>query len=281
MKRIVGLAALVLACGQVAQAQVTTYSDRGAWNSAAGGFVQTENFNSFVTDTNFQGDVVPLLNMTITHLNGINDPTKNFIDVFPFAEDGKRSIDNTPYVLGEVDDSGAMIRIDFTSPITGWGADFASHDASAVIDVFDEFNNWIGTTAQVAAEKTFYGFHLGPGQSAGRIELKFVGIFNDLFGMDNLSFFDSSAPPDPVTLAANLVASVNAITTLNEGHAMSLTRQLRAVLELISKGRTRPATRILNAFVLEVQALVGNGSLTSGVGQALIADAAVIAALLE
>ena len=106
MKRIVGLAAVVLACGQVAQAQVTTYSDCVGWNAAAGGFVQTEDFNSFGTDTSFQGAVVPLLNMTITHLNGTSDPTKNFIDVFPFAEDGKRSIDNTPYVLGEVSDIG-------------------------------------------------------------------------------------------------------------------------------------------------------------------------------
>ena len=121
MKRIVGLAAVILTCGQVAQAQVTTYSDRVAWNSAAGGLVQMEDFNSFVTDTSFQGAVVLLLNMAITHLNGINDPTKNFIDVFPFAENGKRSFDNTPYVLGEVNDSGAIIRIDFTSPITGWG----------------------------------------------------------------------------------------------------------------------------------------------------------------
>ena len=155
-----------------------------------------------------------------------------------------------------------------------------SHDASAVIDVFDQFNNLIGTTAQIATDTTFYGFHLSAGQTAGRIELRFVGIFNDLFGMDNLSFLDSSAPPDPVTLTANLVASVNAITTLNEGHAMSLTRKLRAVLGLMSKGQTPAAINILNAFVLHVQALVGSGSLTSSVGQALIADAAVIAALL-
>jgi len=77
------------------------------------------------------------------------------------------------------------------------------------------------------------------------------------------------------------------MTTLNEGHRTSLTRKLDAVLALISNGGTPGAGRqtfaavnILNAFVLEVQALVGNGSLTSGAGQALIAEAAVIAALL-
>ena len=46
---------------------------------------------------------------------------------------------------------------------------------------FHQFNKLIGTTAPVAAETTFYGFHLGAGQSGGRIELKFVGMFNDSF----------------------------------------------------------------------------------------------------
>jgi hypothetical protein len=288
MRRIAGLAILVLAYGQVAQAQVTTYSDRAAWNSAAGAFILTEDLNSFVTDTSFQGAVVPLLNMTITEGNGppFNNPV-NFVDVFPFEEDGKRSIDGTTYVLGEVVENATTIRIDFASPVTGWGADFVSHDAATVIDVFDQFDNLIGTTAQVGAETTFYGFLLGPGQSAGRIELRFSSITNDLFGMDNLSLVDSSAPPSPVTLTENLAVSVTAMTTLDEGHRTSLTRKLDAVLALISNGgtpgaggQTRAAVNILNAFVLEVQALVSNGSLTSGAGQALIAEAAVIAALL-
>lgn len=289
MLRIIGLAVVVLACGQAAQAQVTTYSDRAAWNAAAGAVTLTENFNSFVTDTTFQGAVVPLLNMTITEANGspFNNPV-NFVDVFPFEEDGKRSIDGTAYVLGEVVENGTTIRISFTSPVTGWGADFVSHDGATVIDVFDQFDNLIGTTAQVGAETTFYGFLLGPGQSAARIELRFASITNDLFGMDNLSFVDASAPPDPVSLTEDLAVSVTAMTTLNEGHRASLTRKLDAVLALISNGatpgagrQTLAAVKILNAFVLEVQALMGNGSLTAGAGQALIAEAAVIAALLE
>lgn len=288
MQRIFVLAMVVLACGQVVQAQVTTYSDRAAWNSAAGGVTLTEDLNSFVTDTSFQGALVPLLNMAITEDNGppFNTPV-NFVDVFPFEEDGKRSIDGTAYVLGEVVENGTTIRINFTSPVTGWGADFVSHDGATVIDAFDQFGNLIGTTAQVGAENTFYGFLLGPGQSAARIELRFAGITNDLFGMDNLSFVDSSAPPSPVTLTESLAVSVTALTTLNEGRRASLTRKLDAVLALISNGGTPgvgrgsvAAVNILNAFVLEVQALIGNGSLPSGVGQALIAEAAVITALL-
>jgi len=288
MQRTVGLAVAMLTVAQVGQAQVTTYSDRAAWNSAAGAVTLTEDLNSFVTDTTYQGVVVTLLNMTMTEVNGspFNNPV-NFVDVFPFEEDGKRSIDGTPYVLGEVVENGTAIRIEFTSPVTGWGADFVSHDAATVIDVFDQSDNLIGTTAQVGAETTFYGFLLGPGQSAARIDLRFAGVTNDLFGMDNLSLVDTSAPPDPVSLTENLAGSVTAMTTLREGHRASLTRKLDAVLALISNAGTPAADRqvqaainVLNAFVLEVQALIGNGSLTSGVGQGLIAEAALITALL-
>ena len=106
--------------------------------------------------------------------------------------------------------------------------------------------------------------------------------------MDDLSFAGSAAAPNPVTLVMSLTASVNAIPTINAGQAQSLVGKLNGALALISGGqgqgqaaRTLAAVRIFNAFILEVQALVGAGSLNSAVGQALIADAAVIAALLQ
>jgi hypothetical protein len=90
-----------------------------------------------------------------------------------------------------------------------------------------------------------------------------------------------------VTLTTSLFASVNAITMLPAGQAESLTRKLAGVLSLIAKGgpgqpgRNAAAVRTLTAFILEVQALINSGSLTSVVGQALIADAALISALLQ
>lgn len=288
MRRVVGLAAVVLACAQIAEAEVTTYSDRAAWSAATTGSVQTETLNSFAADTSFIGAVVPLLNMTMTEVNGTGPSDVNFIDVFPFEEDGKRAIDGTTYVLGDVRDGGTRILIQFASPVNGWGADLVSHDPSTLIDVFDQFDNLIGTTASVGDENTFYGFHLGVGLSAARIEITLTaGGFNDRFGMDNLSFAGSAAPPNPVTLTTSLVSSVNAIPTLNDGQAQSLAGKLNGVLALISKQgaaqdkRNLAAVRMLNAFVLEVQTLMNIGSLSSAVGQALIADAASIAALLQ
>jgi hypothetical protein len=283
MKRIVLLTFVALAYGQVAHAQVTTFSDRAAWSAAAGEFVQTEDLNSFVTDTSFQNTVIPLLNMAITQLNGppANGNFPNFIDVFPFAEEGRRSIDNTTFIVGEVDDGGTRISIQFTQPVTGWGADFGSHDGDTVIDVFDPFGNLLGTTAGVEGDATFYGFHLAAGQTAGRIELKFIGTFNDLFGMDNLSFVEASGAPDPVALTASLITAVAGLDTINGGEATSLTQKLDAVVALASRGQTRAAINMLNAFVLQIDALVSSGSLTPSAGQALIADAAVIAALLS
>ena len=286
MRRVVGLAVVVLACAQVVEAQVTTYSNRAAWIAAASGSVQTETFNAFAADTTFQGAVVPLLNMGIT-LNGSSPTDVNLIDVFPLIEDGKRAIDGTSYALGLIG-GGTTIQIQFTSPVTGWGADLVSHDGFTVINVFDQFNNLLGTTSNVAVEDTFYGFHLGFGQSAARIELVFTTVTNDRFGMDNLSFAGSAAPPNPAALTTSLATSVNAIPTLNAGQAQSLVGKLSGVLALISNGqgpgqggRNLAAVRMLNAFIREVQALMSTGALSSSVGQALIADAAVIAALLQ
>ena len=287
MRRVVGLAALVLVCSTIAEAQVITYSERAAWSAAATGLVQTENLNSFAVDTTFNDAVVPLLSMTITQLNGDASNPANFIDVFPFEEAGKRSIDGTTYVLGDVRDDGTRIQIQFAIPVTGWGADFVSHDGFTVIDVFDQFDNLLGTTASVATENTFYGFHLGVGQTAARIELAFTNVTNDRFGMDNLSLARSAAAPDPLTLTGSLATSVNAIPTLNTGQAKSLLAKLNGVLRFISNGQepgqsaSNPAVKMLNAFVLEVHALMSAGSLSSSVGQALIADSAVIAALLR
>jgi hypothetical protein len=135
--------------------------------------------------------------MTIQEINGPSSNSfANFIDASPFEENGKRSPNGTTYVLAEADDSGALIRIDFASPVTGWGADLVSHDGFLVIDVFDQSNSLIGTTTSVAVDTTFYGFHLGASQTAKRIELKFIGLTNDLFGMDNLSFTGSPAVCD-------------------------------------------------------------------------------------
>jgi hypothetical protein len=282
-----GLAGFILAWAQVVEAQVTTYSDRSAWIAAASGSVQTEDFNSFAADTTFKTAVIPLLNMTITQLEGDASNPANFIDVFPHEEEGKRSIDGTTYVLADVRDDGTRIRIQFTEPVTGWGADFVSHDGLTVIDLFDQFGNPFGTTANVAAEDTFYGFHLGPGQSAAEIQLTFTGVTNDRFGMDNFSFAGSAAPPNPVSLTTSLVTSVNAIPALNPGQAGSLVAKLDTVLAFLSGQRpgqgagNPPAVRMLNSFVLQVQALMSSGSLSASVGQALITDAAVVAALLQ
>lgn len=213
MRRFVELVVVlcVLMWGQLAQAQVTTFSDRTAWNSAVGGLIQTEDLNGFIADTSFQNAGVALLNMTIEEING---PPSNFpanlIDAPPLEENGKRS-NGTSYVLGEIDSSpGTTIRIDFLNPVSGWGADFISHDADAVIDIFDQSDNLIGTTTSVSADTTFYGFHLDAGESAGRIELRFGGVFNDLFGMDDLSFVQSASAP-PCTLDLTLTLNANTL----------------------------------------------------------------------
>ena len=71
------------------------------------------------------------------------------------------------------------------------------------------------------------------------------------------------------------------VTTINGGEETSLRQKLNTVVALASRGQTRAAVNMLNAFVLQIHALVSSGSLSPSAGQALIADAAVIAALLQ
>jgi hypothetical protein len=185
-------------------------------------------------------------------------------------------------VLGEVDDAGARIRIDFATPVTGWGADLVSHDASTVIDIFDESNGLIGTTSAVATEDTFYGFHLGGGQTAARIELNFVGVTNDLFGMDDLSFVQSSAP-NPTAQIAAIVESLEVLEeagTISSGRANALTKSLDGALAKVDS-QPEVAVQKLSAFVHKVMALIRSGHLSLADGQALVAAAQnAIAALL-
>ena len=115
-----------------------------------------------------------------------------------------------------------------------------------------------------------------------RIELTFIGLTNDLFGMDDLSFTGSSSP-GPAQQIAALGASVAALEsagTIDAGQANSLTRILDAALRRVDRD-PEAAVGMLSAFVQHVMALVRSGALSSTDGQALVVAAQnAIAALL-
>ena len=193
-----------------AAAQVTTHNNRVAWQAAAapnGG----EDFNSFVADATFQNVAVPISNGSVLGEPGSNGGETNKIDVLPAELLATYIIDNSPLLLGDVV-SSQKITIAFTTPVTAWGADFKgiSDGGPTVrdtrISVYDNSNNLLGSvltsSSNSGVDLQFYGFTLGAGQSASRLELRNLTTSNDVFGLDNSQFTLVPEPSSALAVAA-------------------------------------------------------------------------------
>ena len=80
----------------------------------------------------------------------------------------------------------------------------------------------------------------------------------------------------PHQAAETLIGSINDLVTrgvLSSGHANSLISKLRAAMQQMDRGNRNAAVNLLQAFINEVNALIGNGSLPAAEGQLLL-DAA-------
>ncbi len=206
---ILSLAFVVICGANVVHASILPFSDRGTWETAVGSF-QTEDVNSFLVDTEFQTAPVSLLNMTISQLNGppFNGNLSNKVDVSPFAFNF--SVNGTPDVIMEVELVGAnnhtQVRMDFTSPVSAWGADFRNHFGSYVqpfVNVFDTGGVLQGTIS--LQTDGFHGFRFDAGELAGHLIIRndnSASIGNAFLAMDDLSFASSLAPvPEPASVA--------------------------------------------------------------------------------
>src|SRR5581483_8206367 len=137
----VGLAIGLMSAPNAAHAGITTFTNRATWSAAASPN-GAENFNGFGADATFQNTSVAISNGTVTGEPGSNGAQTNKIDAPALEFGGVYSIDGTSELLGDVVGS-QQFTINFTTPVTAWGADFkgvADGGRTTRIDVFDSTN---------------------------------------------------------------------------------------------------------------------------------------------
>ena len=187
--------AVVLAAAPASAATFTRYTDRTAFEAAAG-FVAKETFNSYQSDTDFSNSSIDFGTFRLVH-------TRNFggdhalVDAPPLASSGT-GIDGTPLVRFTVTDFSnryADLMIDFASPITAFGGNFSSGSVGQVYFEVDGIN-LLGT----ATGDGFIGFTSDTAFS--RVVIKSRPGSGFQVTMDNLTY-SSAAPgvPEPASWA--------------------------------------------------------------------------------
>ena len=194
MKRIsvVTLAALmILGSLGTANALLTTYTDRTAWETALGTspniFVD---FDGFATDASFQSSPLDVGPFTMTE-NGTLGHERNLVDVVPYiVTSGGGNV--TPLLNIFVEDP-VTVSMTFDVPIYGWFADFWAAGNT------QELEMQLSPTTSL--------FVPGPGNAAvsfGFIdtgaaynEIIFRNTVNDGFTIDNVA---GAAVPEPATM---------------------------------------------------------------------------------
>lgn len=183
--------ALALLSAQASAASFTVFTDRTAFEAAAGASLATETFDSVVVDTSFAGGPVTVGDLTIS----AEEP----------GAFGNQLIDAPP-VLGEVDGNGTTAinffttaaedaEIAFAAPVTAFGADFFNFNddtlRTQVLILGELFS------PDIVPDDTLSFF--GVISDMAFDSVTFAGLDNDVFGVDNVSTVTAPIPL-PATL---------------------------------------------------------------------------------
>ncbi|NES04638.1 MAG: PEP-CTERM sorting domain-containing protein [Okeania sp. SIO2F4] len=183
VKSLASIAVLsTLSAGIAEAANFTTFTDRADWEAAVGSFSE-EDFNDFTTEVSFEQSSLDVGDFTLVGL-GSRSFGRNFIDVPP-AQFSVFNIDGTPNVNALAFFSDAT-RLDFDSPITAFGADFA-----AISNGFFTTEFVIGSDA-IDIPDTPLGF-FGFVSDMSFSEILFQGT-GDGFSFDNVVYGQVSTP---------------------------------------------------------------------------------------
>ncbi|MEM9353619.1 MAG: hypothetical protein AAGA92_11450 [Planctomycetota bacterium] len=180
--------------------------------------IETEDFNSIVTDTRIDGVPAPLNNMTVSGQSALGDPDLTLIEAPPFDGNDFYQFDGTSFLVTIINSNrGDFLRFDFDTPVTAWGAEtigVSNEGRRTSILVFDANDTLLGRIDPLAPKpqsgnffsdfRSFYGFSLD--SSAASYVLWESTTAGDAFGVDDIAFV---AVPEPA--AAGLAATVLAM----------------------------------------------------------------------
>ena len=186
------------------EAGIIVFDNRNDWEASAGSLSGTEDFEGFVTDTQFRTQAVQINGMSVSAGITGNDENSNLIDVPPLVFGGFEDINGTTALVGDSDSRfGTSVRFDFDSPLSAWGATFLgiAPVTSTVFTVLDKNNSVIDTfgSSLTIKQVQFLGF-LTDGAEALAMTITHVGPTNDFFRLDDMAFVTISVP-EPTTLA--------------------------------------------------------------------------------
>ncbi|MBN2023187.1 MAG: hypothetical protein JW809_10400 [Pirellulales bacterium] len=204
MKRLIAVSAAVVILIGLAQAQgaITTYNTRASWEAAVGGsgWFWEEDFNSFLTDTEFRTGPVDLGEFTLQQDGpDVFGTSYNRIDVAPFFY---VNIDASPYALVLVNHDATDTTVDmvFDAPIWAWGAEFNLGLQGELLAVVKHAGGAEETIAVPnPSDPFFFGFTTNPMEwieSITFVPQKTISGTVEAFAMDNVV----GAPiPEPAT----------------------------------------------------------------------------------
>ena len=189
--------AVALAGTLPAAAATTVFTDRTAFNAAAGA-VTTENFNSYVSEVDFRTAPFDFGPFSIA---GFGDQGgRNFIDVPPaqfgqFTGDGTTNLNLFTRLA-----DGSGFEISFDAPVFAFGGDFSSMQDGLLRTRIIAAGDVLTPSIAGSFDTRFFGFTSDTAFSSIRFEGTYDG---DGFSGDNFSFSrrPGGAVPEPATWA--------------------------------------------------------------------------------
>jgi hypothetical protein len=191
-----GLAALLFLTGPSHATTLATYTTRASFTAAIN-LTQIESFESFTTNVPFH--TVPIdvgaFTISLTAKGKDSEPDDNQIALAPA---GTLEVDvngtNNMRVFTTNNPQSNLV-VSFDTPITAFGADFRSFNdvenrTAIVVDGV--------TIAPPIGDDDFLHSFFGITSTVAFTTVTFVGLQNDVFGIDNVTF---ATVPEPSTLA--------------------------------------------------------------------------------
>lgn len=193
------LISVLSAVAVASQASVVQFSDRAAFITALGQETSIkEDFNGFLTDTEFRSAPVAFNGGSLKATAGTNDDV-NLIDAPSFSFGGT-DIDGTTFALVATDFESTEVRMDFSQATIAFGAQFRGAAGGEFVSI-DIYNG--GTlldTINIDDNLLIFRGFIVSGDSASHLIFRSTTqdqSLREAFGMDNV---EMEAVPEPMSL---------------------------------------------------------------------------------